>query len=353
MNGKLSAWLKTEIKLLPLRSRQKRPPPPWIRWMARVFQWLACLLLLWFLAWRVLLYRDIEHRFAALRAAGLPTSGQELNEWRLQVPENENGALILTQAFALTRTFPDRRSNSVVVPELLKRTNQWSAATHAMVAEYVLTNTTAISKVREAARFQHFRFSADFSYGPETELPHLSQLKSLARIIALQAALAAEDGRADEWPEQTVLLLKLASTIDEEPTLISHLVRNAIVRMAVTTTERCLNRTSPGDDACKQLQAAFATAGETNLLAHALIGERALFVPVFRLSWSEIRSLSQNDEDANHPRKPRRYSGKPSHGCLADWVYGERFKFLSANNGQKHFPGQTPASGKSRAHQLL
>jgi hypothetical protein len=310
MNWKLPNWLNVEIKPL-FRPRQKRPPAPWVRHTQKAVAWLLCLLLAWFAVWRVILYHEIEHRFTAIRAAGLPTSGQELNAWRPQVPDAENGALVLTQAFALTRTFPDSRSNLVVAPELLKRTNQWSAEIHEMVSEYVLTNAAAIAKAREAARFQHFRFSADFSYALETELPHLGQLKNLARIVALQSALAAEDGRADEWLDQTVLLLNLASTIDEEPTIISHLVRDAIVRMAVTITERGMNRAVPGDEACKELQAAFARDGEINLLSRALIGERAMSIPIFRLSWSEIQNSNHNGEDVSQPRKPQHYSGKP------------------------------------------
>jgi hypothetical protein len=312
MSGKLPVWLKKEIVLPGLHSRQKGPPPRWLRWVPKVFTWLLCLLVVWFAVWRVLLYREIEHRFAAIRTAGLPASGEELNAWRLQVPDSENGAPVLTQAFALTRTFPDSRSNLVVATELLERTNQWSAEIHEMISEYVATNQAAIAKAREAMRFQHFRFRADFSCGPETELPHLGQLKNLARIVALQSALAAEDGRADEWPDHTILLLKLASTIEEEPTLISYLVRTAIVRMAVEITERGLNRASPGDNACRELQQAFARVGETNLLARTLIGERALMIPVFRLSWSDIRSLGQSDDSQNQPQKPRHYSGQPA-----------------------------------------
>jgi hypothetical protein len=319
MYSKLSVLLKKEIKLPGLRPRQKRLPPPWVRWVSKVFTWLLCLVVVWFAVWRALLYREIDRRFATIRVAGLPTSGQELNAWRLQVPDSENGALILTQAFALTRTFPDNRSNLVVAPELLNRTNQWSAEIHEMVSEYVLTNAAAIAKACEAARFPQFRFSADFSYAMETELPHLGGLKNLARIVALQSALAAEDGHADEWPDRTVLLLNLASTIDEEPTIISHLVRNAIVRMAVTVTERGMNRAVPDNEACKKLQDAFARVGQTNLLARALIGERAMDIRIFRLSWSEIQNFKQNGEGENQPRKPQHYSGKPQ---FVFWLSG-------------------------------
>jgi hypothetical protein len=281
--------------------------------MLRIFvTWLLFSLVIGFVSWRLVLYQQVEGRLAAIRAAGRPASGQELNAWRLAVPDRENGALVLTQAFALARTFPDSRSNLVVAPELLKRGNQWSAETRALVAAYVSTNAAALAKTREAAQFQQFRFPVDFSFGPDAELPHLGRLKNLAGIIALQAALAADEGRSEEWTEQTELLLTLARAIDEEPSVISHLVHNAILRTAATTTERCLARAAPGEDSCRQLQIAFASAGETNRLARALIGERALLIPVFRLSWAEIQSASQGAGEGTQTHKPHAYSGKPA-----------------------------------------
>src|ERR1017187_8835083 len=82
---------------------------------------------------------------------------------------------------------------------------------------------------------------------------------------------------------------RFARTLDDEPTVISHLVRNAILRMAVKATERNLNRVTPSNEMCKRLQDAFTRAGETNLLPLAFVGERAMPTPTFRLSWNEIQ----------------------------------------------------------------
>src|ERR1035438_2896323 len=114
------------------------------------------------------------------------------------------------------------------------------------------------------------------SYGPETEVPHLQHLKEMARIGALQTVLDAEEGRSGEWPEDVEFQLKIAATLDGEPMVLSHLVRNGILRMAARATERSLNQVSPSDAACQKLQAAFVQAGKTNSLPLALIGERAM-----------------------------------------------------------------------------
>jgi hypothetical protein len=259
-----------------------------------------------------LLYYEIKGRFARLRAAGLPTSGAELNTWRRPVADADNGALVLAQAFALMRTFQDSRSNEVAQSKLILRTNGWSSETHSLVTAYVQTNAQALAKAREAVRFSLFRYPVDYSYWPDTEMPHLGHLKTLSQIVALQAVLDAEDGRSNEWPAQVEIQLQLAATLDGEPALISHLVRNAMIRRAVQATERSLNRDRPGDEECGKLQVAFFQAGETNGLPVALAGERAMMAPAFRLSWKEIQSSSRSDEQADRPLKPHRYLGKPA-----------------------------------------
>jgi hypothetical protein len=308
MSSKTWDWLKKEIR--PLRKRSA--PSPFARKIGRVFQIVTLLGLCTAVVWRVYLYFDINSRFSQIRAAGFPASGTELNLWRHPVTDADNGALMLTQAFALRWTFPDGRSNEIVRTKLLVRTNDWSPATWELIEAYVQSNSLTIAKAQEALQLSQFRFPVDFSYGPDTQLPHLGNLKELARSAAFQTALDVHGGSREEWPKHVEIQLKLAGTLDNEPILISHLVRNAIIRMAVQATERSLNRVIPSDDACKRLESAFAHAGETNLLPAALVGERAMMIPAFRLSWEEIQSSGQRDEPASQSRTPHRYSGKPA-----------------------------------------
>ncbi len=306
MNNKLLSWLKKDIG----SARKPKPPSPLARKIRRVFGYLCLLLLALFALWRIQLYRSVSSRFASIRTAGFPVSGEELNHWLPAVPDAQNGALVMTQAFNLARTLPDARSNEVDKVDFLRRTNLWSPHDCGLVGEYVLTNAPALAKAHEACGFSRFRYPVDYSYGPETELPHLSKLKALGRIAALQTVLDAEEGRTNEWPDQVQLQLRVAAMLDGEPCLMSHLVRNALIRMAARATEQSLNRTNVGDDASTRLQAAFARLEATNLLPFVLVGARAMHIPLFRLSWKELQSFGQDDEQSNQPRKPQRYSGK-------------------------------------------
>src|SRR2546426_7469179 len=66
--------------------------------------------------WRMYLAHVINRELAEIRAAGLPSNGEELNRWYAPVPDNQNAALVLTQAFALLKTIntcSDKRANEV------------------------------------------------------------------------------------------------------------------------------------------------------------------------------------------------------------------------------------------------
>src|SRR5579859_2985498 len=277
-----------------------------IREMRRILLVFILVVLCAFTVWRVFLYRDVHGHFSRIRAAGFPASGAELNAWRSPVPDKENGALVLTQAFALIRTFPDRRSNEVIEPKILGRTNTWTPATRAIVEAYVQTNAPALAKVHEGLLLSRFRYPVDFSYGPETPMPHLVKLREMARIVALQTAMDADARHSDDWTDKVALQLKLARTLDDEPNTVSHLVRSAMISMAVKATERSLNRNPLGSEMCRSLQDAFTQANGTNLLPRALIGERAVMIPTFRLSRAESQSFSDNEDTENQRREPQR-----------------------------------------------
>jgi len=266
-----------------------------------------------FVVWRIILWREINNQFAQIQGAGLPVSGAELNTWRHPVPDRENGALVITQAFALLKSFPNRHDRGLPIEARdFGRTNVWPPDLQVRIIDYLRANGPAIAKTKEALEYSQFRYPVDFSYGPTTPMPHLTSLGQMGQILALQTVLDAEDDRSPKWTEDVELLLKLARTLDTEPTFISFLVRAGIVQKAVKVTQRNLTVATPSAEACLKLQNAFARAGETNLLPVALIGERALSIPVFRMSSTEAQTISETDDGdgASEATKPQRLSGK-------------------------------------------
>src|SRR5437016_3252811 len=123
--------------------------------------------------WRLRLSHDVNDQLRALRAAGLPTSGSELNEWHPPVPDAENAALVMTQAFALMRTFPDSRSNEVVSFKLPPRGQRLTADQVQLLSGYVQLNTPALATAKQGLALPRSRYPIDLSSGAGTLLPHL------------------------------------------------------------------------------------------------------------------------------------------------------------------------------------
>ena len=198
MSDSPSPWWNKKIVIPFFRHPMWRKDSPFNRTVNRVIKWIFLLLLSSFLVWRVWLGHEVNVQFAKIRAAGLPTTGAELNLWPRRVPDAQNGALVMAQAFELLRTFPDKRAKEIESGDFIYRTNNWSSETNKLIEDYVQTNTAAIAKAREALTFSVFRYPVDYAYGVDTEFPHLAKLRTLAQVAALRAVLDAEQGRPED-----------------------------------------------------------------------------------------------------------------------------------------------------------
>ena len=76
------------------------------------------------------------------------------------------------------------------------------------------------------------RHAVNFRNGFATMMPHLAQLKRLAQFFALSALVHAESGQRDEAVADVRNILMTARSLDGDPTLISQLVRNAVLHGA-------------------------------------------------------------------------------------------------------------------------
>ena len=129
--------------------------------------WLVALLIVGLvgsaIASRMRLTGAVDAQLAALRAAGFPTSGAELNQWYPAVPDSENAALVLTQAFALMRTFPDQRSNEVARFKPPPRGQPLTPEQVQLLSDYVDLNAAALEKATEAVKLPNSRYPIDLA----------------------------------------------------------------------------------------------------------------------------------------------------------------------------------------------
>jgi hypothetical protein len=262
---------------------------------------LAFLGIIVFVTWRLQLAKAVSRQIAAIHAAGLPASGIEADKYYAPVLDEENAALKMANAFDLMATYDDHRSNEVAAIKFPQRKETLLPEHLDLIAGYCAMNSSSLAQAREAIKLSRSRYEMDLSWGAYTLLPHLSKLKALARIAVFESLL-----NTNEFVSEVSAVAGMARTLDAEPVLISKLVRIAMLNMAVADLENRLNHLSLSDEELSRLMVVFADSVKTNQMADGLIGERAMMIPYFRMSWAEIRRLADSSEEnfANHSGPP-------------------------------------------------
>ncbi|MGA2854824.1 MAG: hypothetical protein ABSE90_11935, partial [Verrucomicrobiota bacterium] len=251
-----------------------------------------------FVVWRANLAHDVNAKLAAIRAAGLPTSGAELNAYYPAVPDSENAALVMTQVFGLMQTFPDSRSNEVDHFRIPLRGEFPTSEQKHIFASYVEMNSAALAKMREAIKLPKSRYPIDFSLGMDCQLPHLSKLRDLARMEEYTTLLELESNDLIKADASIKNILGISRTLDYEPNTISWLVRISTISIAVAMVERRLNLGDGDELELVALASGFALSEKTNLLARTLIADRAIKMRYFHITWAEIKRISEASGDA-------------------------------------------------------
>jgi hypothetical protein len=92
-----------------------------------------------------------------------------------------------------------------------------------------------IEEVRVAGKLPDSRFPLEYDKDDPAVilLPHLAALKNAAKLVQLRAIAELQNGESQKALDDVRLTLRLAEAIRTEPFLISHLVRIAILQIAV------------------------------------------------------------------------------------------------------------------------
>ncbi len=106
--------------------------------------------------------------------------------------------------------------------------SQAAAALLAQLKEY----DPILDELRAASRRPHARFNLNYERENPCDilLPHLAKLRTVVRVLNLRASVQLALGQPQAALQELTLSLDLANTIRNEPMLISHLVRCAILQ---------------------------------------------------------------------------------------------------------------------------
>lgn len=103
---------------------------------------------------------------------------------------------------------------------------------------------SVIEELRSAGRLPYSRFPLQYDNEDPAEilLPHLAALKRCSQVLQLRAIAELQNGQSDRALDDVSLMFRLTESIHNEPFLISHLVRIAILQIALQPVWEGLGR---------------------------------------------------------------------------------------------------------------
>ena len=219
---------------------------------------------------------SLTQRLDRYRAAGQPTTMAELDAWYGAVPDADNAQVALLEADAAWRRIND--PNLVTGPNgprFPARGEAWAPALREAARVELASNAVPLAKIHAALQHPRGRYAGSLKAGiAGAYLTHLSALKQVGRNVGLEARWAAEVGDPERAADGLLAELGVARRLEDEPVVISYLVRIAVNAVAIESAERVLSRTPRPEASLQRLQQAFTAAEAPDSLARAFIGER-------------------------------------------------------------------------------
>ncbi|MEW6305083.1 MAG: hypothetical protein AB1705_16530 [Verrucomicrobiota bacterium] len=234
-----------------------------------------------FILWRLALSSGNDKLLKAIRDAGEPANAVELDAYYKQVPAEKNAASYWIQG--ADEMIPPEGANLDAPWYRFKLPPRGQSFTNDLLAEAresLVSNQAALAAFRRAAEMTDSRYPIDLSQATLTLLPHLTRVKQVANLLRMESAIQAHDGNSRESVRAILNMLAAGQSLENEPVLISQLVRYAVDSMAFQCAEFLLNRAHPNDQELLTLTKAFEAVDDPRSLSLALIGERAFFVSV-------------------------------------------------------------------------
>ena len=246
--------------------------------------------------------RSVDARLVAAIAA----AEQDDSNWRLedlmahreQVPDEENSALVMDEVLALlprgwlagTEVSSGEQGTRLGhVMEDFKHLEATPENTRLsdVVADSLRGELKTLAEAVKLARTLdgYRRGRHELEIGPtiiDTPLQQTQGSRTVARLLALDAALRAHDGDSDGALDSCRAILGAGRSIGDEPFAISGLVRIAVGAVALKSARRVLGQGEPSDAVLARLQASVLDELAKPLLVIAMRGERAAHTELIR-----------------------------------------------------------------------
>jgi len=243
-----------------------------------------------YMSWTYRSIGQVKTQLARVRLAGLPTEFGELDQFYRLVDGAEDATpLYLAAQSEFTGSVFDADAQKLPIIGMAEDGDAkipppgqpWAdqAAVEAFLAKY----EPALQVLHEAAaKGGAARFPLEFEDGFAMLLPHAQNMRTCSRVLALEAHVRAHRGDARGTAESLLAMAAMGRSLENQPILVSQLVRYAMDGVAVDLTARLLPYVDFSDEDLQRLRRAFRRDNCKAGIALALNGERVLGTEAFR-----------------------------------------------------------------------
>jgi hypothetical protein len=247
---------------------------------------LAILLALFFLPWLFLSVTGraaVRNRVALMKAAGEPTSLAEYEARRPVIPDEENSALVILE-LAAEMEGPDiaadiKKNLPLLGKAKLPRWGEpWPPEMLAATKDYLAEQAELVARLDAIHDMPRGRFPLDVTGNPldliSDMLSDRAALRGAAKVQALAALRDAAEGDVNGALARCRTIMNMASSVRDDPMLISSLVSISIDAVTVQTIERVLAAGSTEPELANATQALLRDHELSSAFPNGIKGER-------------------------------------------------------------------------------
>ncbi len=221
---------------------------------------------------------ETKREIAKLRAKGEPVTVSEVAP--PVIPDDRNGAVIFALAFKLLPTGasgPDIQLLNEFVDEKT-RPNQSEHEVRRLLMKYDQAYRLALKAVDKPK----CRFPVQWEKGWEADTPHYRDLRKLATLVAARTIVKTHQGEADQAIDSIILGVKIANSIQDEPSLLALSVRGGLLKTALGPLHEALSAGRISESKASELESLLSRIDLVKDGVSALRGERAISIHTMR-----------------------------------------------------------------------
>lgn len=216
-----------------------------------------------------------------IRAKGEPVTLHDLVPE--PIPDEINAAIVYDKAFSMM-SLPPYKDDSAVIDKFTSKEERdkdpklWDEARGAVQRNQLLLDT-----VVEATNRPQCQFPVDWEAGFAALFPHLSRLGQVSRLQQADTLVKARAGDMEGAVKSVETGLKVSQIADDGRTLISHMVRIAMLKITIKSLKEAIVFDNLDEAQTRRLDSALSQIDLHSGFVKVMLGERAIGLSGFDL----------------------------------------------------------------------